>query len=101
MAGYDLKSLLIGSEGTLGVITAVRLRLLPAPETALALLIFLTGVREGCAAIGEILGSGMRPAVLDFLDGETLGDARRLIPGGRAPPRPGAAERSPPAPASR
>jgi len=73
VAGYDLKSLLIGSEGTLGVITAVRLRLLPAPEAALALLVFMSGVSEGCEAIGEILGSGMRPAVLDFLDGPTTG----------------------------
>ncbi len=73
VAGYDLKSLLIGSEGTLGVITAVRLRLLPAPESALALLLFLGDVPQGCAAIGQILGSGMRPAALDFLDGETLG----------------------------
>lgn len=72
VAGYDLKNLLIGSEGTLGVITAVRLRLLPAPESALALLVHLADVPEGCAAIGQILGSGMRPAVLDFLDGQTL-----------------------------
>ncbi|MEA2141091.1 MAG: glycolate oxidase, partial [Solirubrobacteraceae bacterium] len=41
VAGYDVKSLLVGSEGTLGVITAVRLRLLPAREAALALVVFV------------------------------------------------------------
>ena len=72
VAGYDLKSLLIGSEGTLGVITAVRLRLLPAPEAALALVVFLRTRAEGCAAMLEVLAAGVRPSVLDFLDGETL-----------------------------
>src|SRR5271166_5176042 len=72
VAGYDLKSLLIGSEGTLGVITAVRLRLLPAPETAIALVVFLPTRAEGCAAIGEMFAAGLRPSVLDFVDGETL-----------------------------
>ncbi|MBA3807476.1 MAG: FAD-binding protein [Solirubrobacterales bacterium] len=72
VAGYDLKSLMIGSEGTLGVITAVRLRLLPAPQATLALVVFLPTREQGCAAIGELLGSGLRPAVLDFLDSETL-----------------------------
>ena len=66
VAGYDLKRLLIGSEGTLGVITAVRLRLLPAPEAAIALVVFLRtprgglrgdrrGVRGGPAAVGARL----------------------------------------------
>jgi glycolate oxidase subunit GlcD len=73
VAGYDLKSLLIGSEGTLGVITAVRLRLLPAPEAAIALVVFLRTRAEGCAAIGEVFAAGLRPSVLDFLDGDTLG----------------------------
>src|SRR5438128_12123812 len=40
VAGYDLKDLLIGSEGTLGVITAVRLRLLPAREARIAQVAF-------------------------------------------------------------
>jgi len=81
VAGYDLKSLLIGSEGTLGVITAVRLRLLPAPEAALALVVFLATQQEGCAAIEELLAAGLRPAVLDFLDGETLAMASGSYPG--------------------
>jgi glycolate oxidase subunit GlcD len=78
VAGYDLKSLLIGSEGTLGVITAVRLRLLPAPEAAVALVVFLRTRAEGCSAIGEVFAAGVRPSVLDFMDGATLelvGDA--------------------------
>jgi glycolate oxidase subunit GlcD len=81
VAGYDLKSLLIGSEGTLGVITAVRLRLLPAPEVALALVVFLGTQQEGCAAIEALLAGGLRPAVLDFLDGETLAMAAPSFPG--------------------
>jgi glycolate oxidase subunit GlcD len=85
VAGYDLKSLLIGSEGTLGVITAVRLRLLPAPQATLALVVFLGTREQGCAAIGELLGSGLRPAVLDFLDGETLAMAAGSYPGGTPP----------------
>ena len=72
VAGYDLRSLLVGSEGTLGLITAVRLRLLPAPEEALASVVFLRSRAEGCEAIETVLGAGMRPSVLDFLDGETM-----------------------------
>jgi len=72
VAGYDLKSLLVGSEGTLGVITAVRLRLLPAPEAAVPLVVFMRSRAEGCAAIEEVFAMGLRPSVLDFMDGETL-----------------------------
>jgi glycolate oxidase subunit GlcD len=72
VSGYDLRSLLIGSEGTLGIITAVRLRLLPAPPVAIPLMVFFDGRDEGCGAIARILGSGLRPSVLDFLEGEAL-----------------------------
>ncbi len=72
VAGYDLKSLLIGSEGTLGVITAVRLRLLPAPEAAMPLIAFMRSRAEGCAAILDVFAAGISPSALDFIDGDTL-----------------------------
>jgi glycolate dehydrogenase FAD-linked subunit len=72
VAGYDLKSLLIGSEGTLGVITAVRLRLLPAPAAAIPLVAFLRTRAQGCAAIEAVFAAGLRPSVLDFIDAAAL-----------------------------
>jgi FAD/FMN-containing dehydrogenase len=81
VGGYDLKSLLIGSEGTLGVITAVRLRLLPAPEAELPLVAFLATREEGCEAILEVLAAGMQPSALDFLDGDALAIVAGGYPG--------------------
>jgi glycolate oxidase subunit GlcD len=82
VAGYDVKSLLIGSEGTLGVITAAWLRLLPAPEARLPVVAFHRGTGEGCAAIERVLGSGIEPAALEYLDGGTLAAAGPSFPGG-------------------
>jgi glycolate oxidase subunit GlcD len=84
VAGYDLKSLLIGSEGTLGIVTAVQLRLLPAPETALPLVAFHATREQGCAAILDVLGAGIVPAALDFLDGDALRMAAGAWAGGSA-----------------
>jgi glycolate oxidase subunit GlcD len=72
VAGYDLKSLLVGSEGTLGVITSVWLRLTPAPEAAWPVVGFFDGVGPGCAAIERVVGSGLPVAALEYLDAETL-----------------------------
>ena len=84
VSGYDLKDLLVGSEGTLGIVTAVRLRLLPAPESAIAMVAFLASREEGCAAALALLAGGLRPAVLDFLDGETLRIVGAAYPPSRA-----------------
>ncbi|HEX3453740.1 MAG TPA: FAD-linked oxidase C-terminal domain-containing protein [Gaiellaceae bacterium] len=72
VAGYDVKSLLIGSEGTLGVVTAAWLRLVPAPEVVLPVAAFLPDTATGCAAILRVIGSGIRATAIEFLDGETL-----------------------------
>ncbi len=72
VAGYDLKHLLIGSEGTLGVITAAWLRLTPAPEAAWPVVGFFEGVRQGCGAIERVIGSGLPAATLEYIDAETM-----------------------------
>jgi glycolate oxidase subunit GlcD len=81
VAGYDLKRLLIGSEGTLGVITAAWLRLTPAPEAAWPVIGFFDGVGPGCAAIERVVGNGIPAAALEYLDSETMRYAHATFPG--------------------
>jgi FAD/FMN-containing dehydrogenase len=75
VAGLDLRSLLIGSEGTLGIITAAWLRLVPAPAEVFAVAAAYGSVREGCAAIDAVLGSGVVPAAIEYLDGRCIAAA--------------------------
>ena len=82
VAGYDLRGLLVGSEGTLGVITAVALRLIPAPEAAWPVAAFFPDTAGGCAAIERVLGNGLPVAALEFLDAATVRLAGAGFPGG-------------------
>jgi FAD/FMN-containing dehydrogenase len=75
VAGLDLRSLLIGSEGTLGIITAAWLRLVPALADAFPVVAAYGTVREGCAAIDAVLGSGVVPAAIEYLDGRCIAAA--------------------------
>jgi glycolate oxidase subunit GlcD len=72
VAGYDLRALMIGSEGTLGIVTAAWLRLMPAPEAELPIVAFLRDTASGCAALETVLGSGVYPTAVEYLDGVTL-----------------------------
>jgi len=72
VASYDLTSLFVASEGTLGVITSVWLQLTPAPEAAWPVVGFFDGVGAGCAAIERLVGSGLPVAAIEYLDGETM-----------------------------
>jgi glycolate oxidase subunit GlcD len=87
VAGYDLKDLMVGSEGTLGVITAVWLRLIPAPAASAVIAAFFPTVRAGCEAVLETIGSGIRPEAIEFLDERSFAAAAAGYPGS-APDRP-------------
>jgi glycolate oxidase subunit GlcD len=69
VAGYDFKSLLVGSEGTLGIVTSAWLKLIPAPEASYPLVAAFAGSDEGCEAIEAVLGNGLDVAALEYLDG--------------------------------
>jgi glycolate oxidase subunit GlcD len=72
VASYDLKSLLVGSEGTLGLVTAAWLRLTPAPELELPVVGLYPDADAGINAIERVLASGVVPAAIEYLDGELL-----------------------------
>jgi glycolate oxidase subunit GlcD len=82
VAGYDLRSLLIGSEGTLGIVTASWLRLIPAPEAAFPVVGLYRDTAAGCAALERVVGSGLVPAALEYLDAGALAAAGGAFPGG-------------------
>ncbi len=82
VAGYDLRALLTGSEGTLGVITAAWLRFVPAPEHRRVLVAAYPDAAAGCAAVLRVLASGIVPAALEFFDEGAIRAAGAAYPDG-------------------
>ena len=72
VAGYDLTRLMVGSEGTLGVITEATLALQPVPEPALTLAAVFPTAAAAMTAAAQIMAGGPRPALLEFLDGTAI-----------------------------
>ena len=68
VAGYDLKRLFIGSEGTLGVVTEITVRLIPKPAAQLTALAAFPRLADACEAVGNILQAGIVPLVTELMD---------------------------------
>jgi len=81
--GYDLLSLLVGSEGTLGVFTAIGLRLVPLPQSWSTLMVYFEGLEEASRAVIELSSQGVLPSVLEVMDEVTLRCVEEYL--GRAP----------------
>jgi glycolate oxidase len=72
-AGYNIRDLWIGSEGTLGVITGAVLRLLPRPPSRATCLALFDTPAEALGCSQELLRQGQTPSALEFLDSQTVG----------------------------
>jgi len=68
VVGYDLTRLLVGSEGTLAVITRILLRLLPLPATTATLKVSFASMEEAAEAVTRIIASGTRPRCVEYMD---------------------------------
>jgi glycolate oxidase len=77
VVGYDLTKLMCGSEGTLGVITRIVIKLLPLPEAKKTMLVLFDSIDGAAQAVSSIIRSKIIPATLEFMDGRTLDCVRQ------------------------
>lgn len=71
-AGYDLRGVFLGSEGTLGIATAATLRLLHLPARVEVLLASFPNLHSACRAVSEVIAAGIVPAALEMMDDRTV-----------------------------
>ncbi len=72
VAGYSLKDVFIGSEGTLGVMTKVLLRLIPKPQTKKTMVATFSQMDHAAEAVSAIIAAQIIPCTLEFLDRTTI-----------------------------
>jgi len=78
VVGYDLTRMLVGSEGTLGIVTKATLRLLPLPEAVETILAFFPSNAEGSRAVAGMIGGRILPCALELMDRTAIDCVREM-----------------------
>jgi glycolate dehydrogenase FAD-linked subunit len=81
-SGYRLAHLFIGSEGTLGIVTEVVLKLIPLPQHRATAIVSFRAATDAAAAVARLMGSGHLPAALELMDRGALELVEHLLPPG-------------------
>jgi len=91
VVGYDLTQLLVGSEGTLAIITKITVRLVPKPQANATMLATFDGIRAAVNAVSEVIRRRVVPAALELIDSDSLQAQHDYLGVNLVPPGTGAA----------
>ncbi|UCF56186.1 MAG: FAD-binding protein, partial [Deltaproteobacteria bacterium] len=80
--GYDLTGVLVGSEGTLGLVTKMILKIVRAPETVKTLLAIFDNIEDASNTVSAIIAEGIVPATLDMMDNVVMGAVEASVHAG-------------------
>jgi len=80
--GLDLLALITGSEGLLGIVTEITVKLLPVPELARVVLAAFASVQQAADAVGAVIGAGIIPAGLEMMDALAINAAEDFAQAG-------------------
>lgn len=81
-SGYDILGIITGSEGLLGVVTEVTVRILQKPETARALMVGFAAVEDAGQCVAEIIGAGIIPGGMEMMDKPAIHAAEAFVHAG-------------------
>ncbi|MGL5888548.1 MAG: FAD-binding oxidoreductase, partial [Bacteroidia bacterium] len=77
--GYNLTHLMIGSEGTLGIITKIVFRLIPYPQQNLVMLVPFSDAEAACAAVSAVFRAGITPSGMEFMERDAIDWVRAFV----------------------
>jgi glycolate oxidase len=70
--GYNLTHLIIGSEGTLGIVTKIVVKLIPLPQHSVVMLVPFFSAESACAAVSEVFKAGIVPSGMEFMERDAI-----------------------------
>ncbi len=70
--GYNLTQLMVGSEGTLGIITKIIFKLIPLPKKDITMLVPFTSAENACKAVSAVFRAGITPSALEFIERDAI-----------------------------
>ncbi|MBL0046512.1 MAG: FAD-binding protein [Bacteroidetes bacterium] len=70
--GYNLTQLIVGSEGTLGIVTKIVFKLIPLPQQSVVMLVPFFSAESACAAVSEVFKAGIVPSGMEFMERDAI-----------------------------